>query len=246
MEDKNKTKGQLVAELAKLRQRIVELEAAETDHEQAEDELERHREHLRLINRILRHDIINDLAAVKSGVRLYRDSGDEVLLNEITKKVDKSVKLIREMKELESFILSHKDLEFHDVKDVIKKVIESYESVEFTIEGKGQVLADEAFGSVIDNIIRNAIDHGKTDRIDIKIEKDGRYCEVRIADYGVGIPDDIKDKIFEEGFRYGETGHTGLGLHIVRKAMENYGGSVYVEDNAPQGAVFVLRLRRLR
>jgi len=225
---------------------VRRLENALADLQRANEDLESHREHLRLINQILRHDIINDLTAVKSGLRLYRDSGDEGLLNKITKKVDKSVELIREMKELESFILSNKDLEFHDVKNIIKKVIEGYGFIEFTIEGKSQILADESFGSVIDNIIRNAIDHGKTDRIDIKIDGDGRYCEVRIADRGVGISDDIKDKVFEEGFIYGETGHTGLGLHIVRKAMERYGGSVHIEDNTPTGAVFVLRLRKVR
>jgi len=217
-----------------------------TKRKQAEKELERHREHLRLINQILRHDIINDLAAVKSGLRLYKDSGDEGLLDDITKKVDKSVELIRETKELESFISSHKDLKFYNVKDVIKKVIENYGSIKFTIEGKGRVLADETLGSVIDNIIRNAIDHGKTDRIDITIDKQQIFCEVRIADYGVGIPDKMKEKIFEEGFRYGGTGHTGLGLYIVKKAMESYGGSAHVEDNSPAGAVFMLKLRRVR
>ena len=37
--------------------------------------------------------------------------------------------------------------------------------------------------------------------------------------------------------------HTGLGLHIVKKAMESYGGYAYVEDNEPKGAVFVMRFR---
>ena len=217
-----------------------------TERKRAEEELEVHREHLKLINQILRHDVLNDLTAVKSALRLYESSNDEEFLKEASRYVDRGVGTIKRMRELESIISSHKDLEFYDVKDVIKKVIENYRFIQFTVEGKCRVLADEALSSVIDNIVRNAIGHGKTDRIDIKIDKNERYCEVRIADYGVGIPDEIKDKIFEEEFKYGETGNTGLGLHIVKKAMENYGGSVYVEDNTPQGAVFVLRLRRLR
>ncbi len=44
---------------------------------------------------------------------------------------------------------------------------------------------------------------------------------------------------------YGETGNTGLGLYIVRKIMENYGGCVHVEDNTPKGAVFVLALKNV-
>ena len=70
-------------------------------------------------------------------------------------------------------------------------------------------------------------------------------CEVRIADNGSGIVNDIKEAIFEEGFVDGETGHTGLGLHIVKKAMEKYGGYVYAQDNQPRGTAFVLMFRSL-
>ena len=217
-----------------------------TERKRAEEELEVHREHLKLINQILRHDILNDLTAVKSALRLYESSNDEEFLKEASRYVDRGAGTIKRMRELESIISSHKDLEFYDVKDVIKKVIENYQSIKFTIEGKGQVLANGAIDSVIDNIISNAVIHGKTDRIDITIDKQKDLCEVRIADYGIGLPDEMKDEIFEEDFKYGETGRTGLGLHIVKKAMENYGGSVYIEDNTPQGAVFVLRLKRLR
>jgi|GEM_PF-5798430 len=65
-------------------------------------------------------------------------------------------------------------------------------------------------------------------RIDIVIRGTGEFCEVRIADHGTGIPNEMKEHIFEENFVHGETGNTGLGLYIVRNAMESYGGSVYV------------------
>jgi signal transduction histidine kinase len=106
-------------------------------------------------------------------------------------------------------------------------------------------MADESLHSVIDNLVRNAVIHGKTDRISVDISNLGNTCDVRIADYGVGISDDIKGKIFEEGFTYGETGQTGLGLHIVKKAMETYGGQVYVEDNKPKGTAFILKLKAI-
>ena len=107
-------------------------------------------------------------------------------------------------------------------------------------------MADDSLSSVIDNIIRNAVNHGKADRITITTGKEGDLCEVRIADNGTGIPDEIKEKVFEEGFIHGDTGHTGLGLHIVEKAMENYGGYAYVEDNEPKGAVFALRFKMVK
>jgi signal transduction histidine kinase len=150
------------------------------------------------------------------------------------------------MRELETFVSSPRDLKLYSVTDILNNVIERYPAIAFNIEGEGQVLADESLSSVIDNIIRNAVIHGKTDRIDVNIGETGKYCEIRIADYGVGIPDEVKEKLFEESFVFGETGGTGLGLHIVKNAMENYGGRVRIEDNTPRGAVFVLALRKVR
>lgn len=150
------------------------------------------------------------------------------------------------MRELESFISSHRGLKLYRVTEVLKEVLASYPAIAFDIEGEGHVLADESLNSVIDNIISNAVVHGKTDRIDIKIGGRGEYCEIKIAYYGVGIPEGVKEKIFEERFGYGETGGTGLGLYIVKKAMETYGGHVRVEDKIPRGAIFVLALRKVR
>ena len=101
-------------------------------------------------------------------------------------------------------------------------------------------MADEAIEFVFDNIIRNAIVHGKTERIIIDIHKMGRKCEVRIADEGKGITGNIKGKIFNKDFQFGKTGHIGIGLYIVKFAMDRYGGSISVKNNKPKGAVFIL------
>ncbi len=217
-----------------------------TESKKREEELDAYRKHIKLINKILRHDIINNLTVINGALRLYGKSKEEELLEEASVYVNKSVELINRMRELESFISSHRDLKLYPVTDILNKVIESYPAITFNIEGEGQVLVDESLSSVIDNIIRNAVIHGKTDRIDVSIGETDKYCEIRIADYGVGISDEVKGKIFEEGFVYGETGGTGLGLYIVKKAMENYGGHIHVEDNTPGGAVFVLALRKMR
>ena len=217
-----------------------------TVRKRAEEELEAHREHIKLINKILRHDIINDLNVINSALRLYGRLKEKELLEEASARVNKSVKLINRMHDLEIFISAHRGLKVYSVTEVLKKVLVSYPTIAVNIEGECQVLADESLDSVLDNLLSNTVVHGKADRIDIKIGGRGEYCEIRIADYGVGIPEEVKAKIFGEGFVYGETGGTGLGLYIVKKVMETYGGHVHVEDNRPRGAVFVLALKRVR
>ncbi|MCK4329864.1 PAS domain S-box protein [candidate division WOR-3 bacterium] len=217
-----------------------------TKRKKAEEELNAHRQHLELINKILRHDLINDLTVIKSSLSLYTNLKKEKYLKKAFSFIGRSVDLISRMRELESFISSDKELEFYNVRDILNSVIQDYPSIDFKVKGICQVMADEALESVLDNIINNAILHGKTEKIDIEIAESRGLCKIRIADYGVGIPEEIKDKIFEESFRFGESGGSGLGLFIVKKTLERYGGSISVEGNKPSGTVFILNLMGTR
>jgi sensor histidine kinase regulating citrate/malate metabolism len=211
-----------------------------TTRKKAEEKVKELNKILRLLNKTLRHDILNDLTVIGNSIELFEEMDNKEVLNYAFNTIDKSVKLIKEMRELESLIYSGKrSVKPCDVREVIESVLKSY-PVECNIEGDSTVLADEALSSVFDNIIRNAIDHGKADKIDIKIKNTNDMCEVRIADNGIGIPDDIKVRIFDEEFSGG--GGTGLGLYIVQKTVERYNGGIRVEDNHPHGAVFILNL----
>ncbi|MCK4534789.1 MAG: HAMP domain-containing histidine kinase, partial [Syntrophobacterales bacterium] len=217
-----------------------------TTIKQAEEEIKSHQEHITLINQILRHDLTNDLVVIQSAISLYKDFPEEELLEEISSHAEKSVELIKRMGALETFMSTHRKLKVCEIRDVIDESIKSYAFIDFAIKGKARVMADESLSSVIDNIIRNAVIHGKADRITMTTGKERDMCEVRIADNGSGIPDDIKERIFEEGFIHGDAGNTGIGLHIVQKAMESYGGYVWAEDNESKGTVIVLRFRRVK
>jgi signal transduction histidine kinase len=153
------------------------------------------------------------------------------------------MELIERMRELEAFIAFHKELRVCDVRNVAHEVARGYPSLDFAITGKAQVMADDAIFSVIDNVVQNAVVHGKADRIEIAIRHEGDLCEMQIVDNGSGVEASIKESVFEKGFIHGTSGHTGLGLNIVKKTMERYGGSVSIRDNEPHGAVFILTFR---
>jgi len=217
-----------------------------TELKKTQEELKKQFDHINLINHILRHDILNNLTATHSALRLYKNNKKEEYLQKAFNSINKSIETINRMRELELFISSHHDLRPYSVIDVLENVIKSYPSITFNIENECQVMANDFIYSTLDNIISNAIIHGKTDTIDIKIEGDARFCKISIADHGIGIPDEIKEKIFDKDFTYGETGKTGMGLYLVKKTMQNYGGYVLVEDNIPKGTVFILALRKVR
>ena len=68
---------------------------------------------------------------------------------------------------------------------------------------------------------------------------DDDVVRVRIADNGPSVPDEQKERIFEEGEKGIDSEDTGLGLHLVRTLVDRYGGDVRVGDNEPEGSVFV-------
>jgi PAS domain S-box-containing protein len=203
------------------------------------------KEHIKLINQVLRHDLTNDLAVINSSIRLFLNTDDKTFLDETRKTLNKSLKLIHSMSEVEEFIMNNKDFKVFSAGNVLKNVIKDKQHVVFNIKGESRFMADELVYSVFDNIINNAVNHGKATEITINIENDNAKCIISILDNGKGIPDEIKGKLFEAGYKFGEQGNTGIGLHIVKQAMENYKGSVEVLDNKPQGAIFKLIFHRM-
>ncbi|MBN1327211.1 MAG: tetratricopeptide repeat-containing sensor histidine kinase [Candidatus Cloacimonetes bacterium] len=232
------------AEIYKLKN--IELDKANKDISQKNTELEYHREHLKLINRILRHDLMNKLAVARSSLNIYLDTPGDEYIDESLQAINQSIDLIRKMKDLEIFIASHQDLKMFELTEVINTVMSEFPRLDYTIEGKGRVLADDTIESVFVNLVSNAVLHGKADHLDFIISHRNNWCEIRVSDNGSGIPREIHELIFEESFRFGETGNTGLGLFIVRKAVEKYGGSIFVESNSTNGASFVMTLRKVK
>ena len=114
------------------------------------------------------------------------------------------------------------------------------------------VLGNEAvLVQVFENLIGNAIKFVAPGvaphvRIDAHVTADAAW--VRIADNGIGIPEDKRERVFDVFERlHGEEQYqgTGIGLAIVKKGVERLGGTVRVEP-APSGTVFRLCLQRPR
>ncbi len=71
--------------------------------------------------------------------------------------------------------------------------------------------------------------------------------EVRVIDTGIGIPQRERGRVFDPFYQVDssstrEYGGTGLGLSIVKRLVDAHGGRISIEDNEPQGTVFVVVL----
>lgn len=212
-----------------------------SDRKEAEDRVTELIDLLHLLNKIMRHDILNHMQIAQSALELYRESMDEELLEKTGDRVQQVVRLIKRMRGLESMVATGKDLEPVDVRATAEEVTADC-GIPCTIRGEARVMADEALHSVLRNLVDNAVKHGDASEITIDLSCGDDTCEVRVADDGTGVPDEIKQRVFDEGFSHGGSRGSGLGLYIVKKTIERYGGSIRVEDNEPQGTVFVMWL----
>jgi signal transduction histidine kinase len=70
----------------------------------------------------------------------------------------------------------------------------------------------------------------------------GGMVEFRLSDTGPGIPEEIRDCLFEPFVTHGKATGTGLGLAIVKKTVEDHHGVIEVESVHGQGATFIIRL----
>ena len=101
---------------------------------------------------------------------------------------------------------------------------------------------------VITNIVDNAIKYTNPGTsITVIAKKNENMAEVSISDTGNGIPDEIKDKIFEKFYcgnhKIADNRRSlGLGLYLCKVIVEAHGGTISVADNNPQGAVFTFTL----
>jgi len=98
---------------------------------------------------------------------------------------------------------------------------------------------------IYQNIFENALkyrDTNKNSEVFIRISEVNDSVEVKIQDNGVGIPEAIKPKIFDMFYRGNEKSRddTGLGLFIVRLAVNRLHASISVESNEGVGTAFTI------
>jgi PAS domain S-box-containing protein len=207
-----------------------------------ETSVKKQQEHIEVINRLLWHDVTNSFSVLHSAIRVFKKSQDMSILEEANKQIRNGVDLIRSMRQLNETMIESTKLEQIEMKPFLQNLIPKY-SISILLKGDCLVLADDALTPVIDNLISNAVKHAKATEILITLKQNKHYGIISFGDNGIGIPDDLKNKVFDKSFKFGKTGNTGLGLYIVRKTIERYGGTILIKDNKPQGTIFEIELK---
>jgi nitrogen fixation/metabolism regulation signal transduction histidine kinase len=97
---------------------------------------------------------------------------------------------------------------------------------------------------IVNNLVKNATqaaDKEENPLIEVKVISDAKNVTILVSDNGKGIPDDVKDLIFEPKFTT-KTSGMGLGLGMIKNIIEAYDGSISFTSRVGEGTVFTVIL----
>jgi PAS domain S-box-containing protein len=206
--------------------------------------LERANTRLNLLSSITRHDILNKVTALRLYCSLLEEEEDPGVSLAMVKKVEEMAGIISD---LVTFTGYYQNLGIHtaqwiDVGAVMKKItlmispgrvgiVNGFDSV--------RVLADPLFEKVLYNLLENALKYGRTiTRIETGYELTTDGLILYVADDGVGVASEDKERIFERDFGEG----SGLGLFLSREILSVTCLSIQESGQPGQGARFEIRV----
>ena len=206
------------------------------------------------------HDIKGPLRSIIGlttiGQKDVKDEASLVYFEHILRSTTKLDNLLADLIELTKVKEAKLTKEKIDFRELINEALlkfehfEGYKKVHFTILVKdtiGFYSDKKLLYSIIQNLIENPIKYRdpKKDNsyLDIEVTVKELYAELKFSDNGIGISKEIQGKIFDMFFKAHERSKdTGLGLHIVKTTVEKLKGTITVESEAGEGAVFVVRI----
>lgn len=216
-----------------------------TDRKRYEQRLEFQNEQLEVFNRIIRHDLRNQLNIVDGYASLLEDRFDEgtVIADQICEATDELLAISEEIREVNRLLSDGSDRRPTRLaallEDVLASVRDAYSDRSFECETSVPeslwVFERAGLEIALENVIENAIEHNDAPRPRVAITAEERsdrdVLEVRIADNGPGIPASERE-ILTGNRERSQLEHTsGLGLWTVHWILSTVGGELAFETN---------------
>ncbi|WP_435069299.1 PAS domain S-box protein [Haloplanus sp. C73] len=233
---------------------------------QREAELQRENERLDEFASLVSHDLRNPLNVASGHLELASKGEETVHIEHAKQAIDRMETLIEDVLTLAREGECVDDTEPVALSAIVGQSWANVETntAEYRLVDDAVIVADRSrLGQVFENLFRNSVEHGSTDnrraeRADDSVEHgstnsqrddtltvtigtitnaEGDPHGFYVEDDGVGIPADVRDRVFEAGYSTDGSG-TGFGLRIVRDIVEAHGWSVSCTAGESGGARF--------
>ncbi|WP_128478845.1 response regulator [Halorussus pelagicus] len=226
------------------------------DSVQTRKELVRREQRLQVFNRILRHNLRNDLNVVlgraQNIVEEFPAAAREarVIEQKASELIEISEKAREVGKTLDREDRTKKEI---DVTECVKRTCEEFRQtyseaeITTTLPESARVYADKTLEAAIGEVVENAIEHNDdcaSVRVAVSVTgDDGEWVEVTVVDDGPGIPEDERE-VLTEGKETALHHGSGLGLWLSHWIVGKFGGELTFEDYHTDGGAVTLRLQR--
>lgn len=199
------------------------------------DELRRQANRLEVLNRLLRHEVLNALTAIRGYATLFEQKSDEAE-SVITDRTDAIEGVIEEVKYLawsaEQGGPPRTSVEVGACLDAsVATIRDEYPSADVSVDsppGELPVRVNERLEQVFVHLLENAIVHAETDEpsVDVSVASMPESARISISDEGPGLPEEERELLETGDIGEFDDPQSGFGLDIVRILVESYRGSI--------------------
>ena len=216
--------------------------------------VERRNKQIEFFNGVLRHNIRNAMLVIDGHAQHLQsrvESEDAEKLETIRTWCSDLTDMTEKIRAVNDTVTATEDarLERADLSAVLHEQVlalsERYEvAVEFDVPEDLTVAANDLVADVVEGVLSNAVEHNDSahPRVAVTTEPMGEWVQVRIADNGPGLSEEMQTQVFQREMATSQTAH-GFGLYFVSVMMDLYNGTVWFEDNDPRGTVVVLEFK---
>ena len=173
-------------------------------------------------------------------------------LNQILKDSQRMTMLLSDLLDLSQLEVNNPIKEIVNLKNIVEAEIgylseENKERVNFESVDIDFLIDPDDFSLIVRNLLRNACNYSEQNKkIDVNLFFDNSEIVLSIQDRGRGISKADQDRIFERFYRVDKgrsraLGGTGIGLSIVKHAVERNNGDIQVKSNLGEGSEFIVK-----
>jgi len=203
-------------------------------------------EKLQVVESLTRHDIRNKLSALNGRIFLLKKrlGANPEALPHLKEMELISQQMLRILEFEKCYVqVGSEELENVDVERYFSEaamLFSDLKGAKIINECRGlTVLADSLLRQLFYNLIDNTLKYGReVGRIRVHFKEEGNQLKLIYQDDGVGIPDDVKSRLFQEGYGQG----TGYGLYLIKRICEAYGWTIQETGEKGQGAQFTMTI----